>query len=94
LVDLQGERYIYSTLFLKINWSVQEVSVPERSSAPGKLERKSKQKVRLAKTEEASRSVTSLDSSASSAFSTFAEEAARVERELGKIYEDSETKDL
>jgi len=68
-VDLQGEKYIYSTLFVKINWQFQEnINTVERLS-PGKLEKRSKAKARLAKMEEASRSVTSIESSASSVMS-------------------------
>jgi hypothetical protein len=74
-VDLQGEKYIYSTLFVKINWQFQEnINTIERLS-PGKLEKRSKAKARLAKMEEASRSCTSIESSASSAFSLPSDEA-------------------
>jgi hypothetical protein len=73
-VDLQGEKYIYSTLFVKINWQFQE-NIPTERLSPAKLEKRSKAKARLAKMEEASRSVTSIESSASSAFSIPSDEA-------------------
>jgi len=102
-VDLQGEKYIYSTLFVKINWSFQEISSIEKSpTTPGKLDKKSKTKVRLMKMDEASRSGTSIDSSTSSTYSAPAElETVRMERgnssnsgvELASIYEVNEAKE-
>lgn len=103
LVDLQGEKYIYSTLFVKVNWSFQEISCIERSpTTPAKLEKKSKTKVRLMKMDEASRSGTSIDSSTSSTYSAPPElETVRMERgnsntsvvELASIHEVNEGKE-
>jgi hypothetical protein len=101
LVDLQGEKYIYSTLFVKITWSIQDTTI-ERPNTLGKLEKRSKAKARLAKMEEASRSGTSIESSESSAFSVVTDEAIRMERaestrsasgELARIYEVNEAKE-
>jgi phosphatidylinositol phospholipase C, delta len=98
LADLQGEKYIYSTLCVKINWSIQD-HVTERLTI-GKLEKRAKTKARLAKMEEASRSGTSLDSSGSSVLSFPMDDAVRMERgeslnamELSRIHEVSETKE-
>ena len=92
LVDLQGEKYAYCTLFVKIGWSVQE-NVVDRLTV-GKLERKSRAMARLARMEEASRSGTSIESSASSVASMSFDEPVRTEgrdnttnMELGKIRE-------
>lgn len=102
-MDLQGEKYIYSTLFVKVNWSFQGISSIERSpTTPAKLEKKSKTKVRLMKMDEASRSGTSIDSSTSSTYSAPPElEAVRMERgnsntsvvELASIHEVNEGKE-
>ena len=98
---MQGEKYIYSTLFVKINWTVNDVPTLDRSPTSGKLEKKSKQKVRVMKMEEASRSGTSIES-ASSTHSTLVDpETVRMERrnssnsgvELERIYEVNETKE-
>ena len=92
-MDLQGEKYIYSTLFVKIDWTIQEtVTTVERLSV-GKLEKRSKPKGRLARMEEGSRSVTSIDSSGSSVNSNLTDDSVRLERgegsgvELSRIYE-------
>ena len=93
LVDSQGEKYIYSTLFVKINWIIQEnVTIIERLSV-GKLEKRSKSKARLARTEEGNRSATSIDSSGSSVYSNLTDDSVRLERgegsgaELSRIHE-------
>jgi len=71
-------------------------TVIERLSV-NKLEKRSKQKARLARTEEGSRSVTSLESSSSSVLSLTNDEAARMENassvELAKISEVNEAKE-
>jgi hypothetical protein len=92
-VDLQGEKYIYSTLFVKINWAIQEnVAMIERLSV-GKLEKRSKTKARLARMDEGSRSATSIDSSGSSIYSNVTDDSVRLERgdgsgvELSRIHE-------
>jgi hypothetical protein len=67
LVDLQGEKYIYSTLFVKIAWTVSE-NVPERQllSVSNKLEKKNKPKAPMnLRNEEASVSGTSIESNSS-----------------------------
>jgi hypothetical protein len=94
-VDLQGEKYIYSTLFVKIKWSLDE-NIVERPLA-GKLEKRAKAKARLSRLEEASRSGTSIESSGSSV-TTSVEDAARFglggesisPREMEKIAEVNE----
>lgn len=93
LVDLQGEKYIYSTLFVKINWTIHEnITMIERLSV-GKLEKRSKTKGRLARLEEGSRSGTSIDSSGSSVYSNLTDDSVRLERgegsgvELSRIHE-------
>jgi hypothetical protein len=69
-VDSQGEKYIYSTLFVKINWSMTETMVLERLG-PAKLEKRSSRgKARLVKlNSDGNRSETSIDSSGSSMLS-------------------------
>jgi len=86
LVDLQGEKYIYSTLFVKIAWSLNEHILERPLAALGKLEKKAKAKARLAKLEEGSRSETSIESTGSS-MSTSVD---RMDREMEKIAEVSE----
>jgi len=66
LVDLLGEKYIYSTIFAKITWSIDE-NVPEKPLlSPAKLEKRNKPKNRLSRTDEGSRSGTSIESAGSS----------------------------
>jgi hypothetical protein len=97
---MQGEKYIYSTLFVKINWSMTEMFTVERPG-PSKLEKRSKAKARLTRLEpEGSRSGTSIDSSGSSAFSISPEDYSRGDKvenlagiELTKINEDVEASD-
>jgi hypothetical protein len=61
LVDLQGEKYIYSTLFVKIKWSMNEIELTHLK--PEKRVKATKTKpLRL---EEASRSGTSIESNTS-----------------------------
>lgn len=68
-MDSQGEKFIYSTLFVKINWTMTETLVLERLS-PAKLEKRSRAKVRLTKLNmDGNRSETSIDSSGSSVLS-------------------------
>lgn len=96
LVDLQGEKYIYSTLFVKINWSVKEIDrlVPI-------VERRVKAaKARPLKLEEASRSGTSIESNSSTISIPPLDEGLWLERaessnvlELEKINEVNEAKD-
>ena len=92
LVDLQGEKYIYSTLFVKINWTIQENVTIERLGV-AKLEKRSKTKPRPSRMDEGNRSVTSIDSSGSSICSNLTDDSARLEKgegsgvELSRIYE-------
>ena len=95
-MDLQGEKYIYSTLFVKINWTIKEnITTIDRLSV-GKLEKRSKTKARLARMEEGSRSGTSIDSSGSSIYSNLTDDSVRLERgegsgvELSRIHEDND----
>ena len=60
---MQGEKYIYSTLFVKINWSMKEIEVPLL-----KHEKRVKvTKAKPLKLEEASRSATSIETISSTA---------------------------
>ena len=99
LVDLQGEKYIYSTLFVKINWSMTETFVAERLS-PAKLEKRSKMKARITRLDpDGSRSGTSIDSSGSSALSVSGDDSIRGDRResvtgMTKINEDNEGRDV
>jgi hypothetical protein len=86
LVDLQGEKYIYSTLFVKLAWSLNQHILERPLAALGKLEKKAKAKARLAKLEEGSRSETSIESTGSS-MSTSVD---RMDREMEKIAEVNE----
>jgi hypothetical protein len=93
-VDLQGEKYIYSTLFVKINWSVKEI---DRLFPTGERRVKAA-KARPLKLEEASRSGTSIESSSSTiSISPLDEGLERVESsnvlELEKISEVNEAKE-
>jgi hypothetical protein len=98
LVDLQGEKYIYSTLFVKVKWSLDE-SILERALV-GKLEKRAKAKARLSKLDEANRSGTSIESSGSSVM-TSVDEGVRIgtvvesisPREMEKIAEVNEAKE-
>ena len=77
---MQGEKYIYSTLFVKINWSTTETLVVERLS-PAKLEKRSRGKARLTKlNSDGNRSETSIDSSGSSVLSIPADDGYRGDR--------------
>jgi hypothetical protein len=65
-----------------------------------KLEKRSKTKTRLAKTDEGSRSATSIDSSGSSVYSAFTDESIRMEKgdsaagmELSRIHEVNEARE-
>ena len=94
-MDLQGEKYIYSTLFVKTNWSMTETFVAERLS-PAKLEKRVKTKARLTRLDpDGSRSGTSIDSSGSSALSVSGDDSIRGDRResvtgMTKINEDNE----
>ena len=63
-MDLQGEKFIYSTLFVNIKWSIDE-HVLERG-VNGKLEKRGKATARVAKFDQRSPSGTSIDSMTSS----------------------------
>lgn len=87
-----GEKYIYSTLFVKINWSIDE-NVPEKPLlSPAKLEKRNKTKNRLSRMEEASRSGTSIESSGSS-IATSIDDVVRLENHMTRICEGKEGKE-
>ena len=90
MVDLQGEKYIYSTLFVKIKWSINDHILERPLAALGKLEKKAKAKARLAKLEEGNRSETSIESSTSSMSVSVETKMDRMEREMEKIAEVNE----
>lgn len=71
---------------MKISWSVNEHILERPLAALGKLEKKAKAKVRLAKMEEGSRSETSIESTGSSMSTSL----DRMDREMEKIAEVSE----
>jgi hypothetical protein len=87
LVDLQGEKFIYSTLFVKINWSFNDQILERPLAALGKLEKKAKAKTRLAKLEEGSRSETSIESTGSSLSASGETKTDRSDREIKRIME-------
>jgi hypothetical protein len=62
LVDLQGEKFLYSTLFVKINWSSEEVAEKELT---GKAEKRTRSKGKLTKLDRGSPSGTSIESKGS-----------------------------
>jgi hypothetical protein len=85
-----GEKYLYSTIFTKINWSIDE-NVPEKPLlSPAKLEKRNKAKNKLSRMEEASRSGTSIESSGSSVATSI--EEGRLENHMRCIYEGNEAK--